>query len=232
MVLALLAMGWGFQLLALHGWWTGGGRYRLLTTWEWALPNHRLRHRGLPVRPGSRHHHAVGLPLVMVKRLCSTGSFAEALTWLLLMFLQPGEAASRRKQMDVQVVNDFLVADSTESSWGFLLLFVVIVIYLGGHLLCDLLAGWRWLVACCTQGHAKCAGWWHWLRAMEVPDPDLEEPPLTFIRMTATRQRAHLTDRCPSLQASTSYVRETHEICKHCRRLVMEELSHKKKKAG
>ena len=66
-------------------------------------------------------------------------------------------------------------------------------------------------------------------RSAQEAEPE-EEQPLTRVLMTASRQKVHLTDKCPSLKVSTVYVRETQEVCKHCRRLVLEEILDQKKK--
>ncbi len=53
---------------------------------------------------------------------------------------------------------------------------------------------------------------------------------LTVVKTTAKGQKAHLTDKCPSRDQSTVITTEVKDICRHWRRIILEEILDKKKK--
>ena len=113
----------------------------------------------------------------------------------------------------------------TDSGWSFIAA-VLLAAYLCIHIVRDLYYAGKYMLKCCSRCSicsSRCC-------RRDVPEADDNDTLLTVVKTTAKGQKAHLTDKCPSLKQITVYTTEVKDICKHCRRITLEEILDNKKK--
>ena len=98
----------------------------------------------------------------------------------------------------------------------------LLAIYIMVHMVKDL-----WQVGKCLYNRCSIKMCCEKRAAQEAEEDDLL---LTVVKTTAKGQKAHLTDKCPSLKQSTVITTEVKDICRHCRRITLEEILDQKKK--